>query len=425
MKYIGITSVRLCLLLSFYSFFSFHSTHAQLLVLDAPHPEVVHEGAVAQADDADEDVEKQCAICFEDHVQLKEPVVTLICNHSFGAACLLQWKKVSQTCPKCRYKLVPKPFANSVVALTCHLCNQRLGANERSMTYTCLYNGSWNWQKETHVFHESCIKPYALRASFISRKTFAHYETAGDIVFACPCEHKDQVLKRCHRPRIKLEELLRCKPPLPAVLPGEVRKRYDEVYPAEPADSVKTACEICHRTVLEEEKKSTYTCTWNDGSWWGGPAKRTHLFHEDCLKPYAEKNAQKRENGEIHFFCPVDHGGVANHDELYVPLLEGFDSPYAKHLCTYCSNEVSKHDPEAVILEYENSSSIIGMSSKVVEKVWCHKPCLAALARVARQEKTSKGEIKYFHSCPYHAGTSLAHEFFIPQEYVPSEDALK
>lgn len=405
MKTIGITNIQFLLLLGLLFPITLYGSATAQLVVDQDD---------SSESSSESDRDNECGICFENHIKEQDQnIIHLVCNHSFGAKCLLPWVQKNRSCPICRDVFMPKPKASSSLSLACSVCHQRIEPEDKSCFYTCVYKGDWNWQKEKHYFHEECIREYAEKASFISRRTFCGYEKAGEIVFTCPVQHNCAISGGCLRPRVKLEAFLKRKPV------GE--------FPEEPKANVQDVCEICHSKVKDDEEQSSYTCTWDAGSWWGGKEKKNHLFHKACLQSYAEKNAQRLDNGEIVFYCPVDHGGVKDHKELYVPLLDGFEAQYAHHSCTYCMKRVEpEEDPSVVALEYDDYPVSFGirMLTKVTEKHYYHKACLAIVARTARQVKSSDGAIKYMHPCACHEDTPLAHEFHVPSHLLPSEEAI-
>ena len=61
-----------------------------------------------KAPDSDDD--KQCAICLD---VIKEPAVTLPCNHKYCSGCLESWRSKfnatasNKSCPQCRKKIPP------------------------------------------------------------------------------------------------------------------------------------------------------------------------------------------------------------------------------------------------------------------------------------------------------------------------------
>eukprot|EP00112_Aurelia_sp_Birch-Aquarium-sp1_P014949 Seg3267.2 transcript_id=Seg3267.2/GoldUCD/mRNA.D3Y31 product="BRCA1-associated protein" protein_id=Seg3267.2/GoldUCD/D3Y31 len=50
-----------------------------------------------------------CPVCLERMDESVEGILTILCNHSFHGACLVQWSDSS--CPVCRYSQTPKPVA--------------------------------------------------------------------------------------------------------------------------------------------------------------------------------------------------------------------------------------------------------------------------------------------------------------------------
>lgn len=52
-----------------------------------------------------------CMVCLERMDESVRGVLTILCNHSFHAACLLQWEDLC--CPVCRYLQTPEPYSHN------------------------------------------------------------------------------------------------------------------------------------------------------------------------------------------------------------------------------------------------------------------------------------------------------------------------
>lgn len=52
-----------------------------------------------------------CPVCLEKMDESVDGILTVLCNHTFHASCLVKWGDTS--CPVCRYAQTPEPIADS------------------------------------------------------------------------------------------------------------------------------------------------------------------------------------------------------------------------------------------------------------------------------------------------------------------------
>lgn len=52
-----------------------------------------------------------CPVCLEKMDESVDGILTILCNHTFHAGCLVKWGDTS--CPVCRFAQTPEPIADS------------------------------------------------------------------------------------------------------------------------------------------------------------------------------------------------------------------------------------------------------------------------------------------------------------------------
>jgi hypothetical protein len=295
--------------------------------------------------------------------------------------------------------------------MTCALCNDTIREWEASCTYDCHYRW-WGWEQEKHVFHRRCIEPYARKAAFVSDCDIRKIKK-GDIIFCCPVPHK--VGSGSSRTDLKV--------PLTKVIPLRIYK--DEDFPLERVLRDKSVCNICHRPITADQKKSSYICKYRDYGW----REEEHVFHEGCLKPYAERNAHMQKKygiatGKIVFHCPVAHEcdvWYPDKGDLEIELLPDFRPECILYYCAVCGKDIEIEDPDIITAEFNGFAG--GLScDKIYEKQYYHPACFGEfVAKTARQKVTWGGVVKAVYPCPCHKDTKWAHDFELPADVVEIE----
>lgn len=348
------------------------------------------------------DCRSQCSICLDFHRELQDQKeVVLECNHSFGEVCIKGWEDSSEhkDCPMCR---------KAIVYRTCALCNDTIREWEASCTYDCHYRW-WGWEQEKHVFHRRCIEPYARKAAFVSDNDIRKIKK-GDIIFCCPVLHK--VGSGNSSTDLKV--------PLNTVIP--LRLYRDETFPSESSVRDKTLCNICHRSITADQKRSSYICKYRDYGW----REEEHVFHESCLKPYAERNAhiQKKhgvDTGKIVFHCPVAHEcevWYPHKGDLEIELLPGFRPECVLYFCVVCDKDVEIDHADTIMAEFHGFPGGLNCD-RIHEKQYYHRACFGEfVAKTARQKVTWGGVVKVVYPCPCHKDTKWAHDFELSTDLV-------
>ena len=358
----------------------------------------------------EESQSEDCVICLEKFAEThKDQAVGLVCNHDYHKDCIEQWaaaKGSNKSCPQCRTAISYKATG------FCVLCNDPIDMREESVFYDCNYRTYCGWvYGERHICHRRCIEPYARKASYVSDEPLGLDIMPGEIVFQCPFMHKH----RCPNARTDL------KTRLSAVVPAQRINRGDFTTKVK----TQTLCEICHKNISSGQKESLYTCKWKASVFYRSETTHEHHFHEACLKPYAQRAAFKKENGQIVFRCPAEHDGVMQWEELIVPLLPGFEAEHVDYFCGICHDKVDGIDVDLVMLEYDGFPSgclTPGSWTRISEKNWYHSKCYGKfLAAHAKKTVSWGGEERFVYPCPYHHGTSSAHEFELSHHTVVEE----
>jgi len=88
---------------------------------------------------------------------------------------------LSKVVPKQEYS--KKIFPTGVMSSTsCEFCHYQVKPGENYTTYPCRWhNGTKNVEKQ-HLFHDTCLQPFAEKTAYKSDKD-------GSFVFFCPCDH--------------------------------------------------------------------------------------------------------------------------------------------------------------------------------------------------------------------------------------------
>ncbi len=334
-----------------------------------------------------------CLVCLVDPADY-----SLACNHAFCEPCIRQWDKKSpnKDCPSCRKPIIYKDKK------LCEMCHEYIDAREKTCFYECEYRDSSvlsTYHTDKHFFHEECIRTYALKAGY------KHYSTCNNKVFTrfhCPVKHKENP----NQGDIQVS--------LTSIIPAHQFKNIK--FPTKSEE--KNSCEICHRSISQNQKKIVYTCNLLVSNLWGTEEKREHMFHDACLKPLAERTAYKRLDGTIVFYCPVNHGYVLRQSDIVVPLPGGYKPEHIFYRCSICEKRVEPKDPTLVVLSYNGIAK--GFTDAVVhEKLWYHKKCWGKhVAEFARKRVSWWGVVSYRYVCPRHNGTDLEHDFVIPNHLV-------
>ena len=300
----------------------------------------------------------QCALCLENHPI--EDEVVLKCDHIFGRECLNEAiTNGYHKCPICRVPIEYKETSH------CEFCDSEILVSERSCSYTCCFRVAvtipTRRHRQKHILHERCIRGIAEKNAF-------KLKSDGIVYFRCLLEHSERVETG--------SDLF-----VPALPIFPVLKDIRHTLPV--LGSTTNACEICHKQVYSFQKETTYRCQWaRDWSLlWGC---KDHLFHEECLKPIAERRARKNDLGNYVFFCPGDHNdgldtSIAHQHHLEINLLPGF-VPQKKvdDMCPICITKVDRYSSEAAApLRYNNLPRGL-RGPHVNEKLFCHKKCLTA-----------------------------------------------
>ncbi len=294
-----------------------------------------------------------------------------------------------------------------IASTTCALCNDVIYTRDSSCEYDCDYRW-WTWEREHHVFHSECIVPFALKAAGISDKARQDL-TGADVTFHCPVLHK----KGSNNSKTDL------KVPLCKIIPANQIEK--QLFPSSSSVRDKNRCDHCHRAITPDQKRSTYTCNYRDYSL----HKEEHNFHEDCLKPYAERNAHKqkqygKETGKVVFNCPVDHEyGVWYPEadlEIDLTLLPDFKPAAVQFSCAVCNKLVEIDNPKTITTAFSGFPG--GTVDKVQEINYYHPKCFGEfVAKTAHKRTTWLGEIKMVYPCPCHEGTKWAHDYELSTDF--------
>lgn len=358
------------------------------------------------------DCREDCAICLESHRELGEGEAVLECNHKFGVDCIKRWESESlhKDCPKCRRVITYK---------LCALCNSSIHEWEPYCTYDCIYRW-WMWEHEKHIFHRRCIEPLARKSAFMADHEIRQVTSSGvtmiirkgDIAFHCPAKHK------------KGSGYSTCdlKVPLSKVIPYLLYK--DEFFPWKKTSKDISKCDLCHREIKPDQKKCSYTCHYRDYH----HRHQDHVFHEACLRPYAERAAYKqvrlgKETGKMVFICPVDHdcGVYYPADDLEVELLHGFKPESVVQTCIACKKDLDIYDPDTRRIEFRGFPGLLSLDI-VDEKLYFHAHCFGALvAATAYPQTEGLSKVVTMLPCPCHKGTKWEHAIEIPHTPVVAD----
>jgi hypothetical protein len=264
---------------------------------------------------------------------------------------------------------------------------------------------------------------YARRTAFIANCDIGSHKK-GDIVFHCPALHKSGSNSSKTYLKVALAKVIHVD--LIKTLPFQSQTEAE----------CKDLCALCHKAITDDEKKCSYLCKYEEWCW----REDMHHFHEDCLKPYAERNAYKQtgptaETGKIVFICPVDHscGVWYPQRDLEREILPGFKPECIIRDCAICREYVNIDDADTVKIEYREEGSLkkaihtLGLQEMVeVEVNYYHSKCFGKFASEhAYRQKTLMGigEMKAFCPCPRHIGTKWAHLVELDKNHVDLTDA--
>eukprot|EP01130_Rhizamoeba_saxonica_P003514 TRINITY_DN1479_c0_g1_i1.p1 TRINITY_DN1479_c0_g1~~TRINITY_DN1479_c0_g1_i1.p1 ORF type:complete len:491 (-),score=112.46 TRINITY_DN1479_c0_g1_i1:53-1525(-) len=94
--------------------------------------------------DESDEADANCTICLEKLSFSSDPLLTILCGHSFHSSCLLEWKDENK-CPICRYRQFPTGDLS-----TCYKC----GTEENVwVCLICGYVGCSRYQKKHSIQH--------------------------------------------------------------------------------------------------------------------------------------------------------------------------------------------------------------------------------------------------------------------------------
>ena len=340
-----------------------------------------------------------CTICYD-----RPASETLVCNHRYCKTCIDRWSKEehkkhlwkpSATCPDCRRELRIKAESS------CDLCHEPICSQEESKSYTCSYRRFFLVLRtvlgtdDRHDFHERCIRSFALKAAYIN--------AAKKVVFHCPVPHSE----RC----VHSEDL---EIPLSCVAKSDSYS-VEDYTPKIVSDKV---CEICNKKVVDDDECTRYTCKWATRSYF--KKEKNHLFHTDCIKPFATRNAYLHENGNEVFSCPADHGTVLYSRQLVVRLSDVFKAEYIQYTCVGCKKKLDPNADDVHAITFQGCAwrFISGGYDEIDEKFWMHDKCYGEhVSKCAREAVGWLGGLKWVYPCPCHEGTPQAHDIELAREY--------
>ena len=349
----------------------------------------------------------ECPICFGEYsASIKEVILT--CDHHCCSTCLELLKAASYaqsqspSCPICRGS------TNVKGQLSCGVCQQVVLHSEKSKKYTCNYRRNFDnghsvldvlfREKEEHLFHDRCITELAIKTAFRTAD--------GKVMFRCPASHR--------RGYERVEDLYI---PLTVIAPPVVYNYTPANFPPK-SNNASNVCEMCHRAIGASDAVKRYKCTWLVDYFIRFERSKEHIFHDVCLKAYAERNAHKKLNGPLVFQCPGSHeGGVVFLEDIEKPLFIDYKAYSAYHeTCAYpkCRRPIDPNAPDTAaplcFKGYYPTWNIFD-NRKINEVLYLHKDCLQEHIDTNLKKTTYLFSAEYYFPCPLHQGTDLAHDY--------------